>query len=107
MVRITGREAQVQESLFKSLRRITAVAVLTGLGMGSVGTSAHGQGKPRNWKDTAEYDMYNEVSKDDAGKNYTKMITDLDAWKAKEPQSDYSDVRDNLYVAAYNESKQF
>src|SRR5688572_1357599 len=108
MVRITGREAQVQDSLFfKSLRRITAVAVLTGLAMSSVMTSAHAQAKPKNWKDTAEYDMYNEVSKAAAAKNYTKMITDLDAWKAKYPESDYKDVRGNLYVAAYNESKQF
>lgn len=92
---------------FKSLKTITATAVLTGLVMSSVVTDAHAQAKEKKWKDTAEYDMYSEVQKDVAAKNFTKMVTDLDAWKAKYGESDYADVRDNLYVAAYNESKQF
>jgi hypothetical protein len=92
---------------FKSLKTITAVAVLTGLVMSSAVQPAHAQAKEKKWKDTAEYDMYSEVQKDIAAKNFTKMATDLDAWKAKYPESDYADVRDNLYVAAYNDSKQF
>lgn len=98
------QEAQVQRVL-GSLKTITAAAVMTGLVMSSAVSSAYAQAKEKQWKD-GEYDVYSEVLKDEAAKNYTKMVTDLDAWKNKFPQSDHTDTRDSMYVGAYAAAKQ-
>jgi len=54
----------------------------------------------RQFKTQAEYDAYNEVSKDLAANNPQKALTDLDAWKQKFPESDFKDDRSALYVQA-------
>ena len=92
---------------FESLKKITAAAVFTGLVMTSAVEFAHAQAKQKNWKDTAEYDMYNAITKDYAAKDFNKMVADLDSWKSKYAESDYADVRDILYLSAYNDSKQY
>ena len=61
----------------------------------------------KNYRDRAEYDMYNAVSQDLAASNYTKAVTDLDAWKQKYPDSDFKDDRQLIYVKSYFETKQF
>jgi len=61
----------------------------------------------KNYKDQGEYDIYNEVTKDVVGNNFTKAITDLDTWKNKYPESDYRNERSVLYVQAYAGAKQF
>jgi len=61
----------------------------------------------KKYKDQGEYDIYNEVTKDVVANNFTKAITDLDAWKQKYPESDYKDDRTLLYISAYNGAKQF
>ena len=57
-------------------------------------------------KDQGEYDIYNDVTKDMLAKNFTKMITDLDTWKQKYPNSDFKDDRSVLYIQAYAGSGQ-
>jgi tetratricopeptide (TPR) repeat protein len=54
-----------------------------------------------------EYDMFNEVTKDLTANNFTKAITDLDAWKAKYAETDYAGDRAVLYMKAYMGAKQF
>ena len=54
----------------------------------------------RQFKTQAEYDAYNEVSKDLAANNPQKALQDLDAWKQKFPDSDFKDDRTALYVQA-------
>ena len=89
---------------------VTAVAagaaMLAGLAMfAGLASPVHAQ-KKKEYKDNAEYEIYNEVVKSMNAKNYPKMITDLDTWKQKYPTSDYGDMRDFYYVQAYSESKQ-
>ena len=54
----------------------------------------------RQFKTQAEYDAYNEVSKDLTANNSQKALQDLDAWKQKFPDSDFKDDRQALYVQA-------
>jgi tetratricopeptide (TPR) repeat protein len=61
----------------------------------------------KNYKDQAEYDMYNAVSQDFTAGNYTKALTDLDAWAQKYPDSEFKEDRQLIYVKSYFELKQF
>jgi len=52
----------------------------------------------KNWKDRAEYDLYNAIVKEqDAG----KRLALLNSWKEKYPTSDYADARLQIYVTTY------
>ncbi len=94
-----------------TLKRLAAVAALGALVWGGPAQQARAQAadKPaaKNYKDQGEYDIYNEVTKDIVGNNFTKAITDLDTWKSKYPESDYKPERSVLYIQAYNGAKQF
>ena len=35
----------------------------------------------KDLKDTREYELYNAVAKDFTAKDYSKVLSDLDAWK--------------------------
>jgi hypothetical protein len=61
----------------------------------------------KNYKDPAEYNMYDAVSQDLAAGNFSKAITDLDAWKQKYPDSEFKENRALFYVKSYFETKQF
>lgn len=52
-------------------------------------------------KDQGEYDLYNSAIKDVQTQNFTKAISDLDAWKQKYPDSDFKDDREVYYIQAY------
>ncbi len=54
-----------------------------------------------------EYDIYNEVIKDLGKNDFAKMITDIDAWKQKAPDSDYSADRMVLSMKAYMGAKEY
>jgi hypothetical protein len=60
----------------------------------------------KNYKDPAEYDMYNAASQDITAGNFSKAIADLDAWKRKYPDSEFVDTRELFYVKSYFETKQ-
>jgi hypothetical protein len=62
---------------------------------------AHGQKPEKKPKDQGEFDIYNEVLKDINGNNFAKGLTDLDTWKQKYADSDYSDERKAFFVQAY------
>ena len=56
-----------------------------------------------------EYELYTACLKDVGSQpaNFTQALTDLNAWKAKVPASDYADERDVLYIQTYSGLKQF
>jgi tetratricopeptide (TPR) repeat protein len=60
----------------------------------------------KKYKDQGEYDIYNEVFKDVQTQNWQKAVTDLNTWKQKYPQTDYSADRLYFYLQAYNGTKQ-
>src|SRR5438309_2875567 len=63
--------------------------------------SAQPEKKP---KDRAEYDLYNEVIKDNS--NPAKLLQDLDSWTQKYPETDFKDDRAFFYISAYNGTNQ-
>jgi tetratricopeptide (TPR) repeat protein len=58
-----------------------------------------GQAPKQNWKDRAEYDLYEAASK---ATDNAKKIELLNTWKQKYPSSDFSMMRLQLLLEAYN-----
>ncbi len=70
-----------------------AVVVLT------LAAALHGQeSKKKEWKDRAEYDIYESITKT---QDPNQWLAALDKWKQQYPQSDYADVRRQLYLETY------
>src|SRR5579872_5981237 len=76
--------------LKKSIIAMTLAAVLV--------LSMAGQDKKKEWKDRAEYDLYESITKT---QDPNQWLGILDKWKAAYPQSDYGDVRRQMYLATY------
>jgi hypothetical protein len=57
-------------------------------------------------KDQGEYDIYNNVLKDAGGQAWAKLLTDLDTWAQKYPDSDYKDDRLYYYIQGYSGANQ-
>ena len=74
-----------------------AMAVLA-LGAFSL-ISLVGQKKPE-WKDRAEYDLYESITKE---ANAQTKIGLLDQWKQKYPTSEFGDVRGKLFIDTYRQ----
>ncbi len=52
----------------------------------------------KEWKERAEYELYDSVSK---SQDPNQWVAALDKWKAQYPQSDFADLRRQLYLASY------
>jgi hypothetical protein len=87
-----------------SKNRIVTALAAAALGL-SIGWTLAAQDKPaKQWKDQQEYQLANDAGKEnDAG----KRLASLDKWKQGYATSDYSDVRDYLYVTTYLQLKDF
>jgi tetratricopeptide (TPR) repeat protein len=55
----------------------------------------------KNWKDRAEYDLYEAITKPDA--TPAARLANLDKWKSSYPTSDYADVRLKAYLITYQQ----
>ena len=54
----------------------------------------------KNWKDRAEYDLYDAITKDNAP---ASRLQNLDKWKSQYAQSEYADVRLKIYLVTYQQ----
>lgn len=54
-----------------------------------------------NWKDRAEYDLYESITKET---DPAKQVELLNSWKEKYPASDFGDVRQQVFMTAYAQS---
>jgi hypothetical protein len=61
------------------------------------------QQKEKQWKDRAEYDLYEEIRKSTDAAAQLKL---LDTWKEKYPSTDYEVERVLMYTLAYQQAKQ-
>ncbi len=73
-----------------------AMIVLPGQGQGGQAPAA--QPAQKNWKDRAEYDLYNAIVKE---QDASKRLALLNSWKEKYSTSDYADARSQIYVTTY------
>ncbi len=63
----------------------------------------HAQQAQKQWKDNAEYDLFDSISKE---KDVNKRLALLDTWKQKYPASDYNPERLQALMATYQEMNQ-
>jgi hypothetical protein len=61
------------------------------------------QDKKPEWKDRAEYDLFDAAQKD---ANATTRLATLDKWKSGYGQSDYANVRQDMYLITYQQLNQ-
>ena len=73
------------------LLTIIAAATLT------IGLTAQAQ---KNWKDRAEFDLYDSIVKDT---NAQTRLQNLEKWKSTYAQSEYADVRLKAYLVTYQQ----
>lgn len=97
---------------FYWMKRIAAGAALgallvAGTLQSAMAQAAAGGAAPKKEYKPGEYELFDAAAKAVAANNFAKAITDLDAWKAKVPNSDYAPERSVLYIQAYNGAKQF
>jgi len=80
--------------------RVVALVTAAVLGL-SIGWTLGAQDKAeKKWKSQEEYDLANQAGKAGAP---AERLQILDKWKQGYAQSDYSDVRDYLYVVTYQQ----
>lgn len=84
--------------------RLAAAAACAALAAGAL-QPAYGQAAKKDWKE-GEYPMFDSAQKAVGAKDFAKAISDLDAWKAKFPNSDFKEAGTLLYVQAYAGGKQ-
>jgi hypothetical protein len=58
------------------------------------------QAQAKNWKDRAEFDLYDSIVKDT---NAQTRLQNLDKWKSTYAQSEYADVRLKAYLVTYQQ----
>ena len=75
----------------KARRLLLAVAVTLCAG-------AFAQTGQKNWKDRAEFDLYDSITKDN---NPKTKLEKLNQWKQKYEVSDYNDARQTLFLTTY------
>ncbi len=56
------------------------------------------QGPQKNWKDRAEFDLYDTAAKEQTP---AKRMETLNSWKDKYPASEFADVRQQMLMATY------
>src|SRR5579884_354680 len=61
------------------------------------------QDKKPEWKDRAEYDLYDAAQKDT---NPTTRLATLNKWKQQYPQSDFADGRQDMILTTYQQLNQ-
>jgi hypothetical protein len=75
----------------------TKIAALMALGLALV---APAQDKKKEWKDRAEYDLFESITKT---QDPNQALANLDKWKQQYPQTDFADYRRLLYLGAYRQ----
>jgi hypothetical protein len=55
-------------------------------------------GQQKNWKDRAEYDLYNSIAHE---QDPQKRLDLLDQWTQKYPSTDFEDLRTQTYLGTY------
>ncbi len=77
------------------LRAQDAAAQQQPAGQPAAGQPAAGQKATKNWKDRAEYDLYTKAAK---GADPQAKLAALKEWQEKYPQSEFSDMRNQLWL---------
>ena len=93
-----GRRHEVLDRVSKVFLTAAFAAGLYVVAMPVQAQAPASQPAQKNWKDRAEYDIYNAIIKE---QDPAKRITLLNSWKEKYSASDYSPERLQIYVTTY------
>jgi len=74
--------------------------LLTVIAMTALALGLHAQEKKPEWKDRAEFDLYDSIVKD---QNAQTRLQSLDKWKTGYAGSEYADVRLKAYLYTYKQ----
>ena len=80
------------------LRLKTSAIALVMLSLAASLFAQDKQEKKREWKDRAEYDLYESIVKT---QDANQWLAALSNWRQQYPESEYSDVRRQLYLETY------
>ena len=89
------KSGKARGGLQVQMRKPIVVLALTGLVALILGGQA-----AKNWKDRAEYDLYETITKDNTP---ASRLQSLEKWKSGYAQSDYADVRLKIYLLTYQQ----
>lgn len=81
--------------LFSFRRAIAGLAAMTLFGL-----TLWGQAAQQNWKDRAEYDLVQSISKE---QNPQTRLGLLQSWQQKYPGTDFKDMRSEYFINTYRE----
>jgi tetratricopeptide (TPR) repeat protein len=86
----------------KTLLPLALAAAVTFLGVRqpAFAQAAQAQTAQKNWKDRAEFDLYDAITKE---QQPAKRLELLNQWKEKYPSSEFSDTRLQVYVVTYQQ----
>jgi hypothetical protein len=82
---------------------LTAASFAVTFSLGLVAQDKGGDKKERQWKSQAEYDLFAAAQKDANAQN---RLGELDKWKQGFPESEYADVRLQMYLITYQQLNQ-
>jgi tetratricopeptide (TPR) repeat protein len=101
---IDKNHTERREVLMQRRKLLLAVAVTGILTLAPAGLRAQG-GTPatqntgqKNWKDRAEYDLYDAITKD---QNDQSRLEKLNQWREKYPTTDFIDLRQQGFLTTY------
>ncbi len=80
---------------YSTKRALATVALIALCGVALI---AQGQQNQKQWKDRAEYDLWESINKE---QNANTKLGLLNTWKQKYPASDYADARIVLFIQTY------
>ncbi len=100
----TPQSTHTQKNMLNDLAWRLAVLFKTGvialIIVGGLVSSLAAQEKKKEWKDRAEYDLYESITKT---QDANAWLEALNKWSSQYPQSDYADVRRQMYLATYRQ----
>jgi len=89
-----------QSSKFWLVSVVASALALAPTRLSAQNATPAAQQSQKNWKDRAEYDLYETIAK---SSDPNVWLATLDKWKAQYPQSDYDDIRRQAYLTAYRQ----
>ncbi len=87
----------IKKTLISSMMLVTLVLTVGAQAQAPAAAAAPAQ---KNWKDRAEYDLYETITKDATP---ASRLQNLDKWKSQYAQSEYADVRLKIYLVTYQQ----
>ncbi len=85
-------------AILRKVQALSCVGILIALSASHLVAQDRKPETKKEWKERAEYELYDSVTK---SQDPHQWLVALDKWKTQYPQSDFADLRRQLYLASY------